>query len=533
MPESANIRFEPAGRTVTVPVGSTLLEAARAAGLTIDAPCGGTGTCGSCQVHAEGVLEALTPDEREMLGGASIAAGRRLACRARVAGDAVVTLAEAPAEARVVTSAEVRPLEVEPPSARGIDALGTLAGAAIDIGTTTLAVQLLDLKTGEVLATVGERNSQRAFGADVLSRVAHATAGGGPELQALIAAQLESMLAEALDQAGLATDHLLEATVAGNTAMTGLLLGADVSPLGEAPYEGAPTGGARVPAHQIGLAAFPSLDVLVLPGASAFVGSDITAGLLAVDLAERTEPTLLIDLGTNGELVLAWGGEIVAASTAAGPALEGASIECGMRAEAGAIERATFEDGVLTLGVIGDREPTGICGSGLLDLVAAMLDAGALDASGRMLDGEGPLRDRVVERHGVRAFVADEAAGIVVTQKDVREVQLAVGAVRTGLDLLLEEARIAPEAVAGVIVAGGFGYHVRAASLARLGLIPPLWQDRVTFGGNTSLAGARMALVSTAARERASVLAAAVRTVDLAAHPRFRERFLSALHFPE
>jgi uncharacterized 2Fe-2S/4Fe-4S cluster protein (DUF4445 family) len=400
-------------------------------------------------------------------------------------------------------------------------------------GTTTVAVQLLDLVTGEVLATSGELNVQRAFGADVLSRVAHAQAGGGTELQHLIGGQIEAMLAEVLRKAGLAAERLAEVVVVGNTAMTGLLAGADLTSLAEAPYEGAPIGGVRIPAYEVGMTSFPSLDLVVLPGVSAFIGSDVAAGIMAAGLAERVAPTLMIDLGTNGEIVLAAGGRLTATSTAAGPALEGASIEYGMRAEAGAIERVDLEDEKLTLSTIGGREPVGICGSGLIDLVAALLDAGVIDHSGRFIDAVGsPFRNRFTAHGDVRAFVVDSASGVLLTQKDVRQVQLAIGAVRTGIDLLLEEAGIGHHAVVSVVVAGGFGYHVRAESLARLGLIPPVWLDRVSFAGNTALAGARMALVNSGVRARVDAVSAVVRTVDLAPHPEFQKRFLGALSFP-
>ncbi len=533
MGDCATIRFEPAGRTVTVPVGSTLLEAARAAGVAIDAPCGGTGTCGSCRVHVVGAVEPPTRNERELLGGAGLAAGTRLACRARAAGAGVVTVDAPLHEMRVVTAAEQPFLDVEDPAKRGILEIGTVAGAAIDIGTTTIALQILDLKTGEVLATRGALNAQRVFGDDVLVRVAHATAGGAPELRTLIVGQVGRMLEEAVRAAGASAGRLAEIVVVGNTAMTGLFLGEDVSALGQAPYAHAPVGGVRLPAFEAGLLSFPSADVQVLPGVSAFIGSDVTAGIVATRLAERVTPTLLVDLGTNGEIVLSAGSELIAASTAAGPALEGASIECGMRAEAGAIERVALEDGDVSLGVIGNREPRGICGSGLLDLVAVLLEAGVLDASGRFVDEVGsPFRDRLTSRDGVRAFALDPAGGIVLTQKDVRQVQLAIGAVRTGIDLTLEESGIRAGSVVNVIVAGGFGFHVRVASLVRLGLIPAAWRDRVTFGGNTALAGARMALVNSAAREEAGDVAALVRTMDLASHAEFQQRFLGALTFP-
>lgn len=533
MSERATIRFEPTGRTVTVPVGSTLLGAARLAGVRIDAPCGGLGRCGSCRVRAEGALAAASREELELLGGAGIAAGMRLACRARIEGDAVVHVPDGVREARIVTESQQRPLVVEPPADRGIHVIGTAVGAAIDLGTTTVAVLLVDLATGEVLSVAGDTNMQRAFGADVLSRVAHADSGGGPELQRVAVDQIEMLLGAALERADLSADRLAELVVVGNTAMTGLFLGADVSPLGQAPYDGAPIAEARVPAPALGLTAFPSLDALVPPGVSAFVGSDITCGMLDVGLGERVTPTLFIDLGTNGEIVLHARGRLVAASTAAGPALEGASISCGMRAEAGAIERVSIEGDELSLGVIGQQEPVGMCGSGVLDLIAGLLDAGILDATGTFLeDAPGALADRLTARDGIRAFAVDPGGAVLLTQKDVRQVQLAVGAVRAGIELLLAEAQMTERDIVTVLVAGGFGYHVRAESLARLGLIPAVWQDRVAFVGNTALAGARMYLVNSEVRQQARELVGRVATLDLAAHPDFQTRFLHALTFP-
>ncbi len=533
MNERAMITFEPSGRTVSVPVGSTLLEAARAAGIDLDAPCGGTGTCGSCRVRATGALSAMSGSERELLGGAGVTAGKRLACRTRAEGDATVLLSDAPREARVVVAAQHRSVEVQPPLERGIDRVGDVLGTAIDIGTTTIAAELVDLRTGSVLVRAGDLNDQRAVGADVLSRVAHATGGGADELQRMVVRQLDAMTLGMLKEAGRAPDTLVESIVVGNTAMTGLFLGADVSSLGEAPYTGAPVTGRHVRASDIGSSLPGGLDVVVPPGISAFVGSDVMAGMLATALAERITATLYIDLGTNGEIVLAAKGQLRAATTAAGPALEGASIACGMRAETGAIEQVTLDDGALNIRVIGEGEPRGICGSGLLDLVAALLDAGLVDASGRMLDTVGhPLRMRMTERDGSRAFIVDEAAGIVLTQQDVRQVQLAIGAIRAGVELLLASAQLDPSAIVSVVIAGGFGFHVRSASLVRLGLLPPVWLDRVTFAGNTALAGARMLLVNGAVRDHAGELVQRVQTLDLAAHPEFQQRFLASLAFP-
>jgi uncharacterized 2Fe-2S/4Fe-4S cluster protein (DUF4445 family) len=530
MDQHATVRFEPTGRTTQVPVGSTLLAAARLAGVEVDAPCGGLGRCGSCRVRATGELVPPSAEEQELLGGAGVAAGIRLACRARAAGDVTVTVPERTGATRVVTQAEYRPFAVESPARRGIEAIGQVLGAAVDLGTTTVAVLLVDLTTGEVLAVAGGANDQRSFGADVLSRVAHANDRGGRDLQKVAVDQLDMLLGQALQQADASADRLAELVVVGNVAMTGLLLGKDVGMLGEAPYKGAPVAEYRVPAHTLGLAPFATLDVLVPPGISAFIGSDITSGILATGLADRDEPTLSMDLGTNGEIVLSVGGEMIAASTAAGPALEGATITCGMRAEPGAIERVTLARTAFELGVIGEAEPTGICGSGLLDLVAALLEAGVIDSTGAFTDVAEDWGDRLTELDGVRAFTV--TGDVVLTQKDIRQVQLAVGAIKAGIELLLDEAGMMEGAIARILVAGGFGYHVRADSLVRLGLLAPVWAERVTFVGNTALAGARMYLLSSALRQEARDIVPVVHTLDLAAHSGFQELFVRSLDFP-
>ncbi|MDZ4167159.1 MAG: ASKHA domain-containing protein [Coriobacteriia bacterium] len=527
------VRFEPGGFDADVAPGTTLLDAAHAAGASIDAPCGGAGRCGACRVRVTGEVSALTPEEADILGGASVAAGRRLACRARALGDAVIKLGRVRGRARVVTGSTSTGARAALTGTSGNAGAGPRRlGAAVDIGTTTVAVAIIDMTTGDVVASRGALNAQGAFGADVMSRVTAALDGAAAELRATVLEQVADLVADALDEIGSSADDLTEIAMCGNTAMTGIFLGRDLSPLAAAPYEGVDITGTAGTARALGLTAFDRAAAYVLPGISAFVGADITAGLLATRLDERTAPALFVDLGTNGEIVLAGAGRMRATSTAAGPALEGAAIECGMLAETGAIERVTLERDGLSLGVIGDTAPSGICGSGVLDLVAALLNAGVLDTSGRLLDVPGSLGARVAERGGQRVFELDPGREVVLTQKDVRQVQLAVAAVRTGIELLLADAGVRATDIGEVIVAGGFGFHVDAASVTRIGLLPAEWRDRITFVGNTALAGARLTLGDDAWRRRATTLVDRVRAIDLAAHPEFQDRFIAALEFP-
>jgi len=531
---SALVTFEPSGCTRGVAIGTTIKQAAAEAGVVLDAPCGGLGTCGRCLVGVEGALEPPASDERILLTETQLAEGIRLACRAAIAGDVVVRPASAqrPASVRVVERGDAGEIAVEPPEDRGILGDEPLLGAVVDIGTTTLVVSVVDLRTAETLGAASDLNPQYAFGHDVMSRITHAATHGEASLREPVIAAIESLALRALRAAAQPAERLREIAVAGNTTMIHLLLGIDPAPLGVAPYEPAFVQSLERDAASLGLPALRNARAYVLPGVSAFVGADITAGLLATRLAERSRPTLFVDLGTNGEMVLRTPDALVACSTAAGPALEGATLTHGMRAETGAIERVSLDGGRLTVDTIDAAPPRGLCGSGLLDLVAVLLEAGVLDFTGRLrTDAGDPLGDRVVQHDGGRAF--EIAPAVYLAQRDVRQVQLANAAIASGISLLLDGVGLVPEDVAELVIAGGFGYHVKAEALVRLGMIPAAWIDRVSFAGNTAVSGTLLALLDSAARRRAEALTRRVETVDLAGHPEFQTRFVAAMRFPK
>jgi len=530
------ITFEPSGTRVHVAPGVTIREAAAIAGVDLDAPCGGLGTCGRCAVHAEGTIEPATVDERVLLGEAGLATGVRLACRARVAGDVTVRPIAGEGDEkpglRILELGEHGEITIEPPAARGVTGEAPLLGVVVDIGTTTVVVAVVDLATGERLGSASALNPQHPFGHDVMSRITHVAAHGPESMRAPIAATIEQLVVDALAPIDRPVSSVREVAIAGNTTMVHLLLGIDPAPLGIAPYEPAFIDPVERRAADVGLAGLGDAGVYILPGISAFVGADITAGLLATHIAEQGRMVLLVDLGTNGEMVLRTPGGLVAASTAAGPALEGASIAYGMRAEAGAIERVSLDaSGNLHVETIGGGVPRGLCGSGLLDLIAVLLEAGVLDHTGRLCgEAPHPLASRVSEREGTRAFAL--TADVYLTQRDVRQVQLANAAIASGIDMLLDAADVSATDMDEMIIAGGFGYHVKAAALVRLGMIPAAWRDRVHFAGNTAMTGALMALLDTAARRRAESIARHVTAIDLAAHPDFQARFVGAMRFP-
>ena len=534
MPEARCIvTFEPSGDRVEVDAGATLRTAAARAGVPLAAPCGGLAACGGCAVQASGGLEPAGADEHDLLSPGALASGARIACRARVRGDVTVRPLRSvpPAELRIVESGDLGEVSVEPPERRGLFGPEPLLGAVVDVGTTTVVVSLVDLRTGETLGSASALNPQHPFGDDVLSRISNAAASGVEALRRPVVGTIEDLALELVRAAGVGPDHLREIAVAGNTTMLHLLLGFDPAPLGVAPYEPARLDAVDRPAAELGFIHLGKAGAYVLPGISAFLGADITAGLLTTRLAERESAALFVDLGTNGEIVLRAHDRFVGASTAAGPALEGASIEYGMLAETGAIERVSFDGSSLVLGTIGDAPATGICGSGLIDLVGVLLETGVVDRDGLMhADVPSVLATRVSTRDGVRAF--EVAPGVYLTQRDIRQVQLASAAVATGIDLLLESAGIGRADVAEVVFGGGFGLHVRADALARMGMIPEAWRDRVTYAGNTSLAGTTRALLDRGQRRLAAAIAHHVETIDLAAHPEFQERFIRALEFP-
>jgi uncharacterized 2Fe-2S/4Fe-4S cluster protein (DUF4445 family) len=525
---SPQVEFSHQGVRVSVEPRTTLLAAARAAGVPIDAQCGGAGTCGRCAVRAQGALSAPTEEEIAVLGAGAVASGQRLACRARALGDVRVEEV-ATSSVRAVERAEGtlawKPDAVEGPGAGRFR-------LALDIGTTTVVLALVDSLTGDIVAARGVLNAQFPSGADVMSRITAVRQEGLEALRAPLVSQVSRLAHAVLEEADAPRSAVSALIVCGNTTMRGIFLGDDVTPLGTAPYEGVPLEAREVTGAALGLTGLEHVSVHALPCASAFIGADVVAGIVATRFARGEGPALFIDLGTNAEIVLATGSTLLAASAAAGPALEGAGITSGMRAALGAIERVRLVRDALELEVIGDVPPLGLCGSGALDLLAALLDAGVLDPSGRLQTPGGPFDERVIERDDGRAFVVDPERPVVLTQKDVRAVQLAKGAVRAAVDLLLDEAGVNAEQMQRVVVAGGFGLHVDASSLVRIGMAPHGLETRFSFVGNAALEGARAACVSRAARREANRVAASIRTLDLASAPQFQDAFIRALDFP-
>jgi uncharacterized 2Fe-2S/4Fe-4S cluster protein (DUF4445 family) len=414
-------------------------------------------------------------------------------------------------------------VSVAPPGRAGL-------GLAIDLGTTNVAGFLIDLVTGERLASLGIENPQVAWGADVVTRLNHALAGpeAQRELGAAAALAIGSLARDLAEAVGRRQDDILDVAVCGNTAMLHLLLGLSVGQLVHAPYVAAVSGALDVEARDLGLALSPSARVHAAPGVGGFVGSDHVAALLATRARwDGHGATLVMDIGTNTEISLVSGGRIVSASCPSGPALEGGNIACGMRAAEGAVERVGIENGVLVATTIGGGEAAGVCGSGVVDAIAAALRLGLLDKSGRIRDrGEGFVR---VDGKPAIALAAD----VHILQADVRAVQLAKAAIRTGVDELLDLSGVAEQDVDRFVLAGAFGQSVDLANAVEIGLLPPLPLDRFAQVGNAAGVGVARMLASTAERARAAAIAARCRYVELNTRPQFQNRFMKNIGFAE
>ncbi|MDR0867276.1 MAG: ASKHA domain-containing protein [Planctomycetota bacterium] len=545
------IHFLPDNRTVELSAGESLLTAARRAGVELAAPCNGAGVCGKCLVRVAAGQSAPLGKSRHFAP-----AGSLLACETTAVSDLTVEIPRKK-ETGLQIHNHGATIEVElAPAIRkhydgantqifaGAELLGTEAGdttarvfgAVIDIGTTTLAVGIIDLLTGEEAAGATGLNPQTSYAQDVLGRIHFASGDGGLAiLQSAVVAALNALIGEAADAAKIDTAQIYEAVVSGNTCMLQLALGLDPAPLGRHPYAPFFAGNETRPAAGLRIAPFGQ--IYAPPNIAGHIGADIVSGIVATDLAARRGTTLFVDIGTNGEMVVAQDGKMVGASTAAGPAFEGMNIACGMRAAAGAIERVNIEGENFQLRVIGDAPPVGICGSGLMDLVGELARCGVIDGGGRLGGNRDPnaYAAKILAERGrrvdgkARLTVAD---AVYLSQKDLRQVQLAKGAIRAGVDLLLKNAGVAAAAVDEVIIAGSFGYHLRAESLLNLGLLPRELAGKISFAGNTSKSGARLFLLNHAERARAAALARAVRAVNLAEDESFQTVFIAAMAFP-
>ena len=424
------------------------------------------------------------------------------------------------------------------------DTTGRAFGLAFDLGTTTVVATLLDLTTGTPVAVESMLNRQQPFGADVIARISATMLdpAARDKLQALAQETLAELSSAVCKAGDVLPEEVYEVALAGNATMVHLVLGIDAESLGVAPFIMSTRLLPEVRAVDLGVPAHPQARAVVFPAFGAYVGGDITAGLLASGMDRDSRIRLFIDIGTNCEIALGGREWLLATAAPAGPAFEGASIRCGMRAADGAIEAvAIAEDGDLKLTVIGDTEPGGLCGSGLVDAVAALAEAGIIDASGRFVPTEevtgAPLADRLAMVGKERVFVLhwsadrDPAASIYLSQRDIRELQFAKAAIATGWRILLEEAGLTTDDVKQVLLAGSFGSYLSPKSAIRIGLVPDVGSRRIIAAGNVAGEGAKMVLLSIRDRAAALALLDEVKYVELSDRSNFNDRFLTQLGF--
>lgn len=465
---------------------SVLLEQA---GQMLAKPCGGRGVCGKCAVLLEGAVAPTNAAERRC--------GVRLACQAVIEGDAMVILPDVLPMQQIETGGGIRLPSVQP--------MPGCVGAAVDVGTTTLALRLYDLRSGESLAAATLLNPQTTVAADVIGRIDAAMNGRLKDLTASIAVAIGTLLSTACAQAACSPDAVESLVITGNTTMLYLLAGREPTCLSRAPFEADCLFGEEY--ILLGRRAY-------LPDClHAFVGADTTCALLASGLLDREETALLVDVGTNGEIALWHDGRLYIASTAAGPAFEGAGISCGCGSVPGAIDRVWTEAGAVCVHTISGARAVGLCGSGLVDAAAVLLEMEIIDETGAMDDD------------------CELAPGVTLTQRDVRALQLAKAAIAAGTDSLLHAAGCSISDVTTVCLAGGFGSHLDVRNAARIGLIAPEFTDRVRVIGNAALDGAAMLLLDGSLRARSAAIRRQAQHVRLDGNAYFSQRYVEAMLF--
>lgn len=593
------ITVQPSGKVYEYEAGGTLLEILLAQKIFVDNPCNGKGVCGKCRVKiVGGSLPEPKETELKLLKEEELAAGVRLSCLVKPESDLEVELMQKERKHEVLTSGYVPDFEFDPDIEKKViqihkptledqtpfedqvkeqvgrelnfDALKTakfrpgattvvlhgndviqvepgdttnvLYGVAIDIGTTTVVCTLIDMLTGRELANASMINAQKHFGLDVLTRITYELEhpeDGVEKLQKAIVDSINDMIADICKQAGIQREHIYEITVGANCTMMHMLLGADASSIGKAPYAPMFVRAKDIKANAIGIKAAEGTRLYCLPSVSSYIGADIVAGAYVCELKKEKGNVLFIDIGTNGEIVLSNKGRLLCCSCAAGPALEGMNISSGMRAAEGAIEDVEITEDGIRLKVIGNEEPIGICGSGILAVVKELLRVGLVRKEGafiklKQLD-EKDYRYNMLQANGIkREFIMTETPEkLLITQGDIRQVQLAKGAILSGFIALLNKAGIKMENLDKVMIAGQFGAHLPADSLVGTGILPEEVKDKLVYVGNSSKTGAYMALMSAKAKREMEDLAGYMDYMELGATKGYERLFSDCLIFPD
>ena len=593
------VKFQPEGIRIKCHAGISVLEAARQAGVIINSPCGGKGTCKKCQVlidndqvHSqacqkiidrdmtvtvpkesrffeqkileEGIdqnaivqpavykhyvqlaaasLDDLRSDARRLITTVSQKAKEQRISRIdwRLIQKLPKILADSDCRITAVCRDD-RIVGIEPG-----DTTGTLFGLAVDIGTTSVVATLIDLNNGQTAGTASEINPQVRFGDDIISRIEYTIEkpDGTAQLQRLIVKCINELAEQLTGQVGISTSNIYDVTAAGNATMQHLLAATPVEQIAKAPYVSVFSDELSVPAAELGISANPAAEVYIMPSVAGHVGGDTVAVALAAAMSKSQTVNLAIDIGTNGEIVLGNADRLVCCSAAAGPAFEGARITDGTRGTVGAIERVYINDDV-EISVIGSIKPLGICGSGIIDAIAQMLNAGLVDYTGRFVEIDSAhkkmpqaLADRLQKQNDQTEFVLakpNQTAGeraITISQRDIRQVQLAKAAIAAAITILMDRMTITPDEIEHIYLAGAFGNYIRPESAKRIGLLPDIPLEKVLPIGNAAAAGTKLALLNTNLREHAELLGKSIEYLELAGQADFQTMFSDNMLLPE
>jgi len=571
-------------KTIAAKEGELLADRIKKAGIDLSLYCQKRGLCGKCFVKIEeGMIPPLKEREKFLLEHKRLNKSYRLACLCKIKSDLSIEIPEESIiqETLILKIGIKLPLEVNPPvkkyhfqlkkpeisapyslsetfgsyfqskdlviplnllkklpditelskfeitavvyddseilNIEPKDTLNKNFGIAVDLGTTTVVVELVDLNTGESIDFLAAANSQMKYGSDVISRISYAFSDPKnlEQLRNSVLKMLNQMIKQMLERNNIDPSYVYEVAVAGNTAMNHLLVGMPVKSLAVAPFNPVFTRLPGLSMEDLGFKINRYGKVYIVPNIKSFVGGDISAGLIASDLANRKGNYLFLDLGTNGEIILKTEDKFVATSTAAGPAFEGMNISCGALASPGAIYKAEYRN-QLDFFTVENKPATGICGTGLIDLVALFLRK-------RKISPQGKIYNKTKE--------IPITANIYLNQKDIREMQLAIAAIKTGIRMILKEFQVNKEELDGLFIAGAFGNYLNIQNSIKIGLLPQIDEEKITFIGNSSLAGARALLLSIEARERIDSLVKKIQYLSLASNPLFEKYFIESLEF--
>ncbi len=541
------VTFLPMNKKIQINAGSNLFHAAMENGIDFGGICSGNRTCGKCKAMiTKGNNRKYSKEERKLLTEEERNSGIRLTCCFTITEDTCV----------IISGKKEKQSQVSRKEDKIEDSFGNLLtnslakehyGIALDIGTTSVAARLWNLDRKEFIDEISTKNPQSLYGADVITRITYANSSGDNvrRLAYLIRECCNTLLLRLSAEHNINTNQIEAAVITANTTMSHLFLGKSVEKLAKVPFQGISYEGVKLKASDVGFQMHPNGQVYVMPGIAGHVGSDTLGCILAKDLNHAKGNHLLVDIGTNGEIVLAKEGGLMVCSTAAGPAFEGASLHQGMRAIEGAISKVNIRNNLIeveligpekgsaltysmnrngkAVGEIGDIYPIGICGSGVIEAISELLNNHIMDETGRLLGQEGDNNYVTLWKHHDKE--------VILTQKDIRELQLAKGAIYTGIMLLLKEAELSKSQLNYIYLAGAFGSNIDLKKAVHIGLLPPIEPDRINYIGNGALDGASKVLLGQISKAETESISKKIKHLELALCKEFQEEFLKAVNF--